>query len=123
MCPFYTNLLALFFVQDTAKAFQLELFKEAAIRDVLFKILPPTQVFPCKICEVFGNTFFQEHLRTTLSVFRRQRLAKQIVSKIQKKLRAKEVTWFLAFIYSTTTTLIKTFTLKIYRCVVNTQVA
>ena len=27
----------------------------------------PTQVFFCKICEIFKNTYFEEHLRTTAS--------------------------------------------------------
>ena len=26
-----------------------------------------TQVFPCKYCEIFKSTYFQEHLRTTAS--------------------------------------------------------
>ena len=26
------------------------------------------QVFSCEFCEIFGNTFFTEHLRTTASV-------------------------------------------------------
>ena len=30
----------------------------------------PTQVFPCEICETFKNTYFEEHLRTTDTIFR-----------------------------------------------------
>ena len=30
---------------------------------------PPTQVFSCKIGEIFENTYFEEHLRTTASTF------------------------------------------------------
>ena len=26
----------------------------------------PTQVFSCEICEIFKNTYFEEHLRTTV---------------------------------------------------------
>ena len=29
----------------------------------------PTQVFSCEICEIFKNTYFEEHLRTTASEF------------------------------------------------------
>ena len=29
----------------------------------------PTQVLSCKICEIFKNTCFEEHLRTTASEF------------------------------------------------------
>ena len=28
----------------------------------------PTQVFSCEICEIFKNTYFEEHLRTTDSI-------------------------------------------------------
>ena len=35
----------------------------------LFKKETPTQVFSCKICEIFKNTYFEEHLQTTASVF------------------------------------------------------
>ena len=27
----------------------------------------PAQVFPCEICEIFKNTYFAEHLQTTVS--------------------------------------------------------
>ena len=30
----------------------------------------PTQVLSCKICEIFKNTYFEEHLRTTASKHR-----------------------------------------------------
>ena len=29
----------------------------------------PTQVFSCEFCEIFKNTYFEEHLRTTASIF------------------------------------------------------
>ena len=29
----------------------------------------PIQVFPCEICEIFKNTYFEEHLRTTASEY------------------------------------------------------
>ena len=29
----------------------------------------PTQVFSCEICEIFKNTYFEEHQRTTASLF------------------------------------------------------
>ena len=32
----------------------------------------PTQVLSCEICESFNNNYFEEHLRTTASVFRVQ---------------------------------------------------
>ena len=29
----------------------------------------PTQVFSCKFCEIFEKTYFEEHLRTVVSVY------------------------------------------------------
>ena len=29
----------------------------------------PTQVFSCKICKIFKNTYFEKHLQTTASEF------------------------------------------------------
>ena len=31
----------------------------------LYQKEPPTQVFPCEICDIFKNTYFEEHLRAT----------------------------------------------------------
>ena len=36
-----------------------------------FKKRPPTQVFSCEYCEIFKNTYFEKHLRTTASICRR----------------------------------------------------
>ena len=44
------------------------LFSEAATRLQLFYKETPTQVFPCKICEMFKNPYFEEHLQTTISI-------------------------------------------------------
>ena len=33
----------------------------------LYQKETPTQVFSCEICEIFKNTYFEEHLRTTTS--------------------------------------------------------
>ena len=30
----------------------------------------PTQVFPCEYCEIFKNTYFEEHLRTAAFVLK-----------------------------------------------------
>ena len=30
--------------------------------------LTPTQMFYCEICEIFKNTYFEEHVRTIASV-------------------------------------------------------
>ena len=37
-----------------------------------FKKETPTQVFSCEICEIYKNTYFEEHLRTTASEKRNQ---------------------------------------------------
>ena len=34
---------------------------------VFLKKKTPTQVLSCEICEIFKNTFFEEHLQTTAS--------------------------------------------------------
>ena len=44
------------------------LISEAATGLLIFYEETPTQVFPCKICEMFKNPYFEEHLRTTSSV-------------------------------------------------------
>ena len=47
----------------------------------------PTQVFSCKVCETFKNTYFEEHLRTTAFVFLQcSRLTKIKNSKIMESL-------------------------------------
>ena len=44
------------------------LFSEAATHLQLFYKETPTQAFPCKICEMFKNPYFEEHLQTTISI-------------------------------------------------------
>ena len=34
----------------------------------IYQKAAPTQVFSCEICEIFKNTYFEEHVRTTSSV-------------------------------------------------------
>ena len=34
----------------------------------LYENETPTQVFSCKICKIFKNTYFEEHLQTTALV-------------------------------------------------------
>ena len=34
----------------------------------------PTQVFSCEYCEIFKNTYFEEHLRTAASVYVKKKL-------------------------------------------------
>ena len=36
------------------------------LESLLRKVIP-TQVFSCKYCEIFDNTYFEEHLRTAAS--------------------------------------------------------
>ena len=47
------------------------LFIKAAATNLLGlrkKETPTTQVFSCKICEIFKNTYFEEHLRMAASL-------------------------------------------------------
>ena len=41
--------------------------KKTPLLKALFWTLFPTQVFSCEYCEVFKNTHFEEHLRTSAS--------------------------------------------------------
>ena len=34
-----------------------------------FRPVTPTQVFSCDYCEIFKNSYFEEHLRTAASVY------------------------------------------------------
>ena len=51
---------------------QIFVRKTPALESVLIKLQAwrpaPSQVFSCKICEIFKNTFFEEDLQTTASV-------------------------------------------------------
>ena len=42
--------------------------KAAALRPTTIKKETPTQVFSYEYCEIFKNTYFEEHLRATVSV-------------------------------------------------------
>ena len=57
----------------------------------------PTQVFSCEICEIFKNTYFEEHVRTPSSVsespFQKDdNRENQITEKLEilKKISAKD---------------------------------
>ena len=38
---------------------------ESVLDQQLYQKETPTQVFSCKICKTFKNTYFEEHMRTT----------------------------------------------------------
>ena len=46
-------------------SWSLFLIKFRAFRPATLLKETPTQVFSCKICETFKNTYFEKHLRTT----------------------------------------------------------
>ena len=41
--------------------------QEKNLRRSIFLIKVPTQMFSCEYCEIFKNTFFEEHLRLLLN--------------------------------------------------------
>ena len=43
-----------------------------------------SQVFSCEMCEIFKNTYFEEHLRTTASV--RKKVFLEIFTKVLQKI-------------------------------------
>ena len=47
----------------------LDFTKKPVLESLFNKVAgTPTQVFSCEICEIFKNTYFEEHMRTTASV-------------------------------------------------------
>ena len=44
--------------------------ERCSVKKVFLKISHLAQIFACEFCEIFKNTFFTEHLRTTASIIR-----------------------------------------------------
>ena len=42
--------------------------QKTTFQRVLIKLKTLTQVFSCEYCEIFKNTYFEEHLRTAVSI-------------------------------------------------------
>ena len=55
----------------------------------LYQKETPTEVFSCEYCEIFKNTYFEEHLQTAASVF----LIIKLVISIGHLFLIKNITW------------------------------
>ena len=58
------------------------LFNKVAANQVChFTKKTPTQMFSCEICEIFKNTYFEEHLPTDASISERQQETHALLGK------------------------------------------